>query len=257
VPAVYPVTPILAEASGIADSKINPGYLWVEEDSGNPPLVTLLGHQGKVLKTIYLKGAINRDWEDIALAGGPVAGKNYLYLAETGDNHAVYPSAAFYRFEEPSAATDTITNYDIINFTYPDGPHDAEAFLVDDATKDIFVLTKRDALSRVYRIAYPYSATAMNQAVAAGSLPYNGVTGATQNADGTGIIVRTYAQLLYYTRLPGETIAQALQKTFTALAYQPEPQGEAVTFAVNGSGFFTLSEKGLSPSQFLYFYGKQ
>ena len=97
----------------------------------------------------------------------------------------------------------------------------------------------------------------MNQAVAAGTLPYNGVTGATQNADGTGIIVRTYAQLLYYTRLPGETIAQALQKTFTALAYQPEPQGEAVTFAVDGSGFFTLSEKGLSPSQFLYFYGKQ
>ena len=52
VPDAYPVTPILAEASGIADSKINPGYLWVEEDSGNPPLVTLLSHQGKILKTV-------------------------------------------------------------------------------------------------------------------------------------------------------------------------------------------------------------
>src|SRR5690349_22082700 len=52
----------IAECSGIADSRINRGHIWVEEDSGNPPQVSLVGNEGKVKKSIYLSGAVNRDW---------------------------------------------------------------------------------------------------------------------------------------------------------------------------------------------------
>jgi hypothetical protein len=37
-PVSYPVSPgKIDEASGIAVSKLNPGKIWVEQDSGNPP----------------------------------------------------------------------------------------------------------------------------------------------------------------------------------------------------------------------------
>ena len=256
-PLGYPLTTLIGEASGIADSRLNPGYLWVEEDSGNPPQLYLLNHAANKIKKVYLRGAINTDWEDIALAAGPDAAKKYLYIADIGDNDAVRTSVGFYRLEEPAATADTVSNFEFIRFTYADGPRDAEAFLVDDAGKDIFIITKRDALSRIYKLAYPYSSTSINTAVFVASLAYNGVVSAAAGNDGTGLIVKTYTSLNYYPRLPSESIPQTLQKAATALGYQPEPQGEAVGFALDNSGFFTLSEKGGAVSQTLYFYSKK
>ena len=45
----------LDEASGIADSKANSGYLWVEQDGGNPNDITLLSYAGTVFKKINIK----------------------------------------------------------------------------------------------------------------------------------------------------------------------------------------------------------
>ena len=256
-PVAYSMISPVNEASGIADSKINPGYLWVEEDSGNPPQLYLLDHTATTVKKIYIKGASNIDWEDIALADGPDAAKKYLYIAEIGDNDAVHAISAFYRFEEPAAATDTVRGFDLIRFVYEDGPRDAEAFLVDNGSKDIYIITKREAKSRLYRINYPYSTATVNTAVFIQSLPYSGVVSASASSDGKSIIVKTYPALYYYARAAGETIAQSLQKDFTTLGYQLEPQGEAVGFALDNSGFYTLSEKGLGSMQFLYFYKKK
>ena len=256
-PVAYPLTTYISEASGIADSKINPGYLWVEEDSGNPPQLYLLDHTAATVKKIYIKGAANIDWEDIALAAGPDASKKYLYVAEIGDNDAIHTSSAFYRFEEPAATTDTVRVFDVISFTYEDGPRDAEAFLVDDNTKDIYIITKRDAKSRIYKLSYPYSSTSMNTAVFAGTLPYTGVVSAAASSDGKSIIIKTYPALYYYSRAAGETMPQSLQKDVTDIAYQLEPQGEAVGFALDNTGFYTLSEKGNASAQSLYFYKKK
>jgi hypothetical protein len=256
-PQNYPLTTLINEASGIADSKLNPGYLWVEEDSGNPPQLYLLNHAANAIKKIYLKGAVNTDWEDLALAAGPDAAKKYLYVADIGDNNAVRASVGFYRLEEPPATADTASVFDLIRFTYADGPRDAEAFLVDDASKDIFIITKRDAVSGIYKLSYPYSTAAVNTAVFVTSLSYNGVVSAAVSTDGAGIITKTYTALNYYPRLSGETIPQTLQKTATVLGYQLEPQGEAVGFALDNSGFYTLSEKGGGSTQSLYFYKKK
>lgn len=256
-PLAYPMATAVNEASGIADSKINPGYLWVQEDSGNPPQLFLVDHAAATVKKIFIKGASNIDWEDLALADGPDAAKKYIYIGEIGDNDAVHTVSAFYRFEEPVAATDTVRAFDLIRFSYDDGPRDAEAFIIDNITKDIYIITKREASSRLYKIGYPYSTATVNTAVFLQSLPYNGVVSAAVSNDGKGIIVKTYPALYYYSRSSGETIAQSLQKTYTTLAYQLEPQGEAVTFALDNSGFYTLSEKGLGGAQFLYFYQKK
>jgi hypothetical protein len=246
LPLIRPLVPILYEVSGIADSKINPGYIWTEQDSGNPPEVYLVRHDGVLQKKIYLKGIVNRDWEDLALFNDEV------YLAETGDNAKAYTEYAFYKFSEPPLAADTVSAIETIRFVYPDGSHDAEAFLIDPDTKNIFIITKSDNPSRIYRLSYPYGAS--NTVGLVGSLPYTGVVSAALSADGSEIIVKTYTDLYYYRRQANEPVDLSLKNTYTSLAYQVEPQGEAVCFARDGSGFFTLSEKGFATTVDLYFY---
>jgi hypothetical protein len=246
VTQVHAIIPVLNEVSGIADSRQNPGYLWGEEDSGNPSDIFLISHTGQVSKSIHLEGITNRDWEDMAYFGGD------LYLAETGDNNLAETDYRFYHFPEPSAATDTVHNIATIHFKYPDGAHDAEAFIVDPVTKDIYVITKRDNPSRIYKISFPFGAD--NTAVLAGNLPFTGVVSATLSEDGKECIVKTYNNLYYYTIAPGNSIPQILMHTYIPLPYHIEPQGEAVCFAADGSGFYTLSEKGFSSSVNLYFY---
>ena len=250
IPISRPVTPIINEGSGIADSKVNPGFLWVEEDSGNPPQLYLISHDGTVSKKIYIKGAVNRDWEDMALVSGE------LYVADIGDNAQTSLDYFFYTFSEPLASVDTVSNFTTIRFRYPDGSHDAEAFLVDPSTKDIYIITKRDNPSRIYKLTYPYN-IAFNEVEFVEALSITGVVSAALSVDGKELIVKTYTNLYYSQRLAGESLASLFQKDFTILPYKIEPQGEAVTFANNNSGIYTLSEKGFANSVNLYFYPRK
>jgi len=253
------ITPgLIDEASGIADSKANPGYLWVEQDSGNPNDIALLSQTGQLFKKINIRSAINRDWEDMALGNGPNTGTSYLYIAETGDNNKAYAQYSIYRFPEPSAAIDTVNTWDELKFTYPDGSHDAEAILVDNNSKDIYIITKTDAASRIYKFPYPQSASSVSTVTFVGSLPFSGVTSAASSASGNEILVKTYTTLSYWKRNTNETIEDALKRAPTSLNYVVEPQGEAVCFRNDNSGFYTLSERpSIIPAVNLNFYQRK
>src|SRR4030095_2379134 len=152
IPVAKLIAPlIIDEASGIADSKANAGHLWVQQDSGNPNEIALLSHNGTLLKKIIIKSAVNRDWEDLATGTGPVNGTNYIYLADIGDNALAASEYNIYRFPEPTSATDTAFHCAKTTFQYPDGAHEAESILVENAPKDIFIITKQDSPSRVYK----------------------------------------------------------------------------------------------------------
>lgn len=231
------------EASGIADSKKNPGYLWVEEDSGNPPEVTLLSYNGIVQKKIYIKGAQNRDWEDLAIGNGPIPGENYIYLAETGDNNATHTNYAIYRFIEPLQTEDTVYIWDKLKFQYPDASHDAEAILTDPETNDIYIITKRDSLSRIYKFSYPQSTTSTTTVSFVGEMRSSGICSAAVSPDGKELLAKNYTNIYYWKRSAGESIPSALQRIPVTLGYVLEPQGEAICFKNNNAGFYTLSEK--------------
>lgn len=246
IPIVKILNPLIREVSGIADSKTNSGFLWAHEDSGNPPQIYLISHEGIVSKSVYLEGIFNRDWEEIALFD------NNIYIADIGDNGRVYSSYKFYKFSEPTQVTDTIRQIETINFIYPDGPHDAEAFCIDPFTRDIFVFTKRDVPSRIYKLSYPYGS--MNTLTQMGSLPYAGVVSAAISNMGNEIMIKTYGEIYYYSRQRGASISSSLEKQPKRIGYIAEPQGEAISFASNGSGFYTLSEQSWATTVRLYFY---
>ncbi len=250
IPVSRKVISVINEGSGIADSKKNPGNIWVEEDSGNPPEIILVKHDGTVVKKVFIKGAINRDWEDIALYD------DYIYVAEIGDNDEIYKTYHFYIFPEPSSSADTVRSFKTVSFKYPDGSHDAEAFLLDRKSKDIYIITKRDNPSKIYKLAFPYS-DSINTLALAGKLNYTEVVSAATSYDDKEIILKTYTALNYYRRKSGEGIAECLAQPPRILPYTLEPQGEAVSFAKDTSGFFTLSEKGFASFVNLYFYPRK
>ena len=252
----FPLSPgIVDEASGIADSKLNSGAIWVEQDGGNPAEITLLSHAAQLIKKIAIKGVQNRDWEDISISPGPDKSQNYMYIGEIGDNAGVFDSYSIIRFPEPASSADTIFQADIISFKYPDGHHDAEAFLVDPDNLDIYIITKRDTRSLIYKLNYPYSISSMNTATAVGELSYNMVVSAAIQPDGKGIVVKDYSTIYYYPRNAGETIFTTLTKSFLRLNYIAEPQGEAFCFANDGAHYFTLSER-VNANVFLRYYSK-
>jgi hypothetical protein len=234
---------VIDEVSGIADSRANPGHLWAQQDGGNSNDIFLLSWTGKLVKRITIKNTRNRDWEDMTLGKGPLDGVNYIYLADIGDNFRISKQYFIYRFPEPSLSQDTVSKVDRIIFKYPDGSHNAEALLVDPRSRDIYVVTKTDSVSHLYKIAYPQASSSTITARYVGSLGYNGVVSAAISSRGDEIMIKTYLSINYWKRNVNESIEQALKRAPSQLNYAVEPQGEAVCFRNDGTGFFTLSER--------------
>ncbi|MET0635241.1 MAG: hypothetical protein ABWZ25_04385 [Chitinophagaceae bacterium] len=252
IPTTQKLSTQFPEVSGIAPSFTQNGHLWMMQDGGNPTRISLVDRSASLVRHVFLKGITNRDWEDMIIMRNPGQNVTEIYIADIGNNNAVPQQPAIYRFREPASSTDTVQDITSILFTYPDGQHDAEAFLVDPVTMDIFILTKKESRSRIYRIRFPYAAN--GPAEFAGELPYNTVVSATSNQQGTEILVKTYAGIYYYKRAAGETLLQALLKTPESLAYQMELQGESICFGAENQGFYTIPEMPLQGDQLLSFY---
>ena len=248
---------VLDEISGLAPGIKVPGSMWAHEDSDQPAELSLLSSSGEIIKKIAVPGVNNRDWEDIASGPGPDPAQSYIYIAETGDNNQVYDKYYIYRVEEPTAVQQTIANTDKIAFTYPDGKHDAEAIFLDPSNKDIYIITKRDAKSKIFKLPYPYSTTSDNIATEVATLPYNQVTGADLSSDRKMLLIRTYSNIYYYPVANGAGIDAAISATPRQLTFEAEPQGEAIAFRSDLSGFYTISEKLLSSTVSLNFYKKK
>lgn len=247
----------LEEASGLAASVQNPNYLWTLNDSGNPAEVFLIDSVAEVVMTVKLKGLKNRDWEDIAMGPGPDEETPYIYVGEVGDNEARYDLKYIYRFPEPHFAgnkTLTIEEFDTLIVKLPDGKRDMEAIAVDPQNGDLYLISKREENVNVYWQSYAYLPmdTLVPKAIA--SLPYRNVVAADFSKDGSEFLLKTYDEVLYWKRSGDMTVQQMLLQTPEKLNYEREPQGEAIAWALNGSGFYTLSESVKSANAILYFY---
>ncbi|MDA3844471.1 MAG: hypothetical protein PF588_08905 [Candidatus Kapabacteria bacterium] len=263
---------ILDEVSGLAASMDNPGVLWTHNDNGSDRRIYAINTSCRILAEYKLKIDDSKDWEDIAVGPGPEEGRSYIYVGDIGDNNGTYNKRSIYRFEEPEVDPDQKyaefeikeKHIDIIKFKYPDGSRDAEAMMLDPLTKDLYVISKREDNVGVYLIKYPQSTEETITMEHVATLPYgnegfsgSGVTAGDISHDGREIIIKQYFQVYYYYRAEGETVASALSKDFAILPYLPEPQGEAICWAYDGSGYYTLSERGSSILQrtpVLYFY---
>jgi hypothetical protein len=248
------------ELSGIAASRANPGVWWVHNDSGDSARVFAISDTGSVLATVELDGAPAPDWEDIAV--GPsddgVAGSATVYVGDIGDNGRSRSSIAVYRFAEPEVdATTPDATIDVpadrLTLTYPDGPHDAEALLVDPGTGDLVIVTKDWTLrghSNVYRAPAGLAAgsSTVLELVAELELPVGTlVTAADVSPDASVVALRSYGGIALYPRPAGQPVWAAFDETPCDGPRPMELQGEAIAFSADGASYATIAE-GASPT---------
>jgi hypothetical protein len=263
----------LVEASGLVASRHRPGVLWSHNDGGNAG-VYAIGSDGRDLGFHEITGVSVVDIEDMAIGAGAIG--DDLFLADIGDNDADRALVRVYRFAEPDPdIVAPIVDVDVLEFVYPDRPHNAETLLIDQSRNRVVIVTKEqapsadgvaDAFGRsepsivfegdltghgagpLELVAVGIIDTPMLETRAgaptlhpATLLGFGGVpTGGDVSADGELVALRTYEAVWVWPRLPGQSIGQAFSAEPCQVATFPEAQGEAVAF--DAGGLVTLSE---------------
>jgi hypothetical protein len=247
----------LTEASGLAESALNPGVYWTHNDSGDRArLFAIDAATGALRATFELPGVTATDWEDLAIA--PDAdGNDAFYIADIGDNRAGRSSVKIYRAAEPtlpaaggSAVTINAGAVSSQRLTYPGGPRDAESLAVG-ADRALTIISKREAQVGVYRLADPKFIGGNSQLESIGQLPLTWVVGASASQDGSFVLIKTASSVLGYAIASDESVAEALVRGGAGenLPYNAEPQGESVAAALAGRGHATISEGISQPLQ--------
>jgi hypothetical protein len=251
----------IKESSGLAASRRSPGLVWTHNDSGDGPFVYVFDRAGRSRGTWRVEGAQAVDWEDMAAGPGPVQGQSYLYAGDIGDNGREREFIVVYRFPEPeppaagAAGTEARATQpaEAIRLKYPDGAHNAEALLVHPTTGDIYVVTKANASSGVYKLAAPFDPKAVNTMSKVGTLrgpDFFGtlVTGGDISPDGRRVALCDYAQGYELTLPAGsKDFEEVWRQTPVALSLGARMQGESVAYRLDGAALLATSENTPTP----------
>lgn len=247
----------LSEISGLVASRRQPSLLWAHNDSGEEVArVFALGRDASVRAEIVVDGAPHVDPEDIAVETTS-DGRELVYLADAGDNgardHSIPARASVdvIVFEPPLLGADVRTDavhvaaFDLLTFTYPDGPHDSEAIFVDASTGDLYVLSKTaTGPHTLYRDPAPHSpGTSRVLSRVVDLLPAEDLGGSITGADSDPIgriAIRTYRGAFVFEASPGGGVAGTLARPPVEVAHLHEHQGESI--ALVDDGFFSISE---------------
>jgi hypothetical protein len=239
----------LGEVSGLAVSRKNPDVIWVHNDGGRKQVFAVTT-SGKLVTRMRVDVQLI-DVEDIAIGPGPEKDVDYVYLGDIGDNQSGRPDVRIVRVAEPDLKTvrgkkHDATGVEVFHLRYPDGPHDAEALLVDPATGDVFIVVKEKHRSRLYRAAADAlrpEAPAMLEL--AGYLNVSDVSAGDISPAGDLIVLRDEDRGWIWNRTSGSSVQSSLQRSPRPLLVRAGGQaqnGEAVGFTPDGKSYYTVSE---------------
>jgi hypothetical protein len=253
--------PDLVEASGLVESLANEHVFWAHNDRNNQNRLFAFNEAGQHLGIFYLDTIANRDWEGLAIGPGPIDQTDYLYIGDIGDNEAVFDVKYIYRVPEPDVSFDqspveeTLSGIDTISYRYPDGSRDAETLMIDPQTGDIYVVSKREFEDiRVYRAPYPQSTSEVITLEHVSTLDLWQIVGGDISTSGKEILLKSYTEVYYWKRPATGNLWEAFNDPPTLLPYIEEIQGEAICWAADSLGYYTLSEENSQIPAHLYFY---
>jgi hypothetical protein len=265
---------VLHEPSGLAVSRVNAGVIYTHSEIDDKTMVAISADDASVLARFTLSNPGQWDWEDIAT--GPCPAGSCIYVGDIGGAKAGARrenSYNIFRVAEPTVVAgqeDALTT-ERYRFSYPDGAHNAEALLVHPDSGDVYVVTKEPSgRSGVYTfpegLPAPSSTTVTTLTkVATLQLPtytpadssaselhkaiwYPQVTAGAIHPAGNRFILRTPYAVWEYRGTEGGSFESALNATPVALtAPLGEGQGEAIDYALDGSAYYTLSERTAPP----------
>ena len=252
----------LNEASGLARSNRRPDVYWAVNDDG-PAAMHALDANGANLGLVHIAAANNRDWEDIS--SFTHAGIAYLAVGDIGDNNGKHRQVTIYIVQEPDSNDTEVDIAWRIDYTYPDGPLDAESLAVDAAGELIYVLSKRTVPAVLYQLPLvPPSDKVViaTRAAAIDSLPQPSQrdlrnaagsgwgwqpTGMDFAADGSSALILTYAGVSYFARGTDQTWPEALQGQAMQLKLGSYKNAESITYSSDGKAAIVTVEKKHAP----------
>lgn len=244
------------ESSGLARSRRSADLLWTHNDSGGAAEVYAVDRDGRFHGTLRIAAARNVDWEDIAAFVEDRQPR--LLIADTGDNRARRPFVMLYVVDEPDVsaaarpfAVDAVPQR-AIRVTYPDGARDVEGVAVDARAGHIYLLSKRDAVPRLYRVPLaPDAEAVVAEALGEIAIPrattigpwgqsFNYATAMDIDDAGTTLALTTYTHAYLYRRAADESWPAALRRAPRSVALPAYVQIEAC--ALDGPALWVTSE---------------
>jgi len=201
------------ENSGIVRSRSHEDLFWIQNDSGDEPRVYPVHASAENWKStrepdtpgVLIGGAINVDWEDIA-----VDADGHLILADLGNNDNDRRDLVLYYVYEPSPIASRTGLAKKVFVHYPDQPSfpapkdnfnfDCEAVFTVGNSVHLLTKHRSDNRTKLYRLDDPQPDRS-NPLTLVGQFDTQGqVVAADCTADGLRLIVITYEKLWLFER---------------------------------------------------------
>jgi hypothetical protein len=235
--------PRVAELSGL----VADGERWYAvNDGGTAATVYVLTKDCAVEREI-VSGIDPYDVEDLARGSDGT-----FWLADTGDNDQDRETVALIALEPSGEST-------LYRLTYPDGPHDTEALLLDHTDTPYLVTKSTLGRAEVYRPAGELASPGPTPLESVGSVRISAtdtpggpipnligsvtVTGGATTPDGSVVALRTYTDA-YLWRVEGGDLVAALSTEAVRVPLPGEAQGEAIAFDSGGALVSASEETG-------------
>ena len=263
---------IIPEISGIACSRVTPGYIWMQSDDYSDCIVATTEEGQTRNMLVNFTSVIRNDWED--MCGGVYNGKNYLFIGAIGDNNTNKGNYYIVYFEEPAitSGSKSITP-SYIKFQYSDGKnHNAESLMYDPKEEMLYIVTKvyynvNQVFKMPFRLDYGETVQTFQYVcdlgiksdMGPGENPSKGfhlATAADISPDGKYVLIKNhnntdtcsqYSWILLWERQGEESISETIKRQPQPLAcYEHEWQGEAICW-LDDNTFYTTSDDDGNP----------
>lgn len=196
--------PRITESSGLAISVKHDDLAYTINDSGNDPIIFAVKiSTGAVVGTTTITENTPIDTEAIAIDGD-----GELWVADTGDNEERRTDVALYALPEPGAGDHSVAaaRYPI---TYPSGPADVEALLINPRTGAKGLVTKGLFGGDLLALPSKLVANQTNEAKSLGHDMPAIITDGAMSADGRYALLRSYSDAYLYDATTWKPIRSA------------------------------------------------
>ncbi|HWR95470.1 MAG TPA: hypothetical protein VN248_01930 [Arenimonas sp.] len=252
----------LGELSGLTRSNANPGVFWAINDGDNPAEIIAIDGQARTKAWFTLEGARNIDWEDIANYRDQ--GRNFLAIADTGDNGGLRTDLFLHIVEEPTPLTQNgqVAIVRTIRFQWPDGARDTEAMLADEKRRQFLLISKKRVPAELF--ALPFNAKDGDKPKLLATLEgiaqpdektmnakgdygryRSQITGADISPDGQWLAVLNYQQITFFSLGPQDLPKRLQPMQIITLPWLP--QAEGIAFSGDGNSVYVGSEQAPTP----------
>ncbi|MEE2744309.1 MAG: hypothetical protein VYD54_10395 [Bdellovibrionota bacterium] len=268
----------LKEVSGMAISKKYRNVFWAHNDAGDGARFIAFNRKGQRLGKFKLKGATNRDYEDMSFGPCLKNAGDCLYIGDIGNNLLERKTLDIYEIPEPdpSKGSSKITNWTKHTFNLPK-TYNAEALIFHPPSKNFYLFTKSHRLtwekfpedkgkSHVFRLNSQNRKVTLegsfntilfrkNRKKAQEKPRASFVTGAAISSVPNKIMVGTLKHGIEFNLKKGLNPFRPFPKTYNNKFRFPRFSGaqiEALTYSSDGKSIYVFSESKKVKSLYLF-----